>query len=60
MPNTSYYLMHKDNQGYWRWTFRAANGEAIAVSSEGYARKEDCRHGITLTASSGAAPVYEQ
>ena len=54
------YVMYKDNGGYWRWTFYAANGEAIAVSSESYYNKSDCLHSINLVKASQNAPVYER
>ncbi len=60
MASISYYVMYSDNQGYWRWTFHASNRETIAVSSEGYVRKEDCRHSIALTATSANSPVHER
>lgn len=43
-----YFIIYKDNRAEWRWTFRAANHEAIAVSSEGYARREGALNGIAL------------
>lgn len=54
------YVMYKDRAGYWRWTFYAANGEAIAVSSESYVNKADCRHSIELVKNSRSAPVFER
>jgi uncharacterized protein YegP (UPF0339 family) len=30
----------------WRWKLIAANGETLAVSSEGYRNKGDCRNAI--------------
>lgn len=54
------YYMYKDSQGYWRWRLRAANNEIIAVSSESYYNKADCRHSIDLVKASKDAPVYEQ
>lgn len=32
----------------WRWTATAANGEVLAVSSESYTNRADCREVITL------------
>lgn len=49
----------KDTRGEWRWRFKAANGEIVAVSSEGYTRKESCLHSIDLMKQCGDAPVYE-
>ena len=55
-----YFLLYKDNQGYWRWTLYAANHRKIADSGEGYYNKSDCQAGIGLVKSSGTAPVYER
>lgn len=52
--------MYDDGNGEWRWTFYAANGEAIAVSSEGYKDKDSCRRSIALSeAALGAKVVVE-
>ncbi len=37
-----------DNAEEYRWRLRAANGEIIADSSEGYKAKDSCLHGIEL------------
>ena len=58
MASGSYYKMYSDNQGYWRWTFYAANHEPIAVSSEGYVHRRDCEHSIGLVKASYDSPVY--
>ncbi len=55
-----YFVLYKDNAGYWRWTLKASNHEAIAVSSESYVRKTDAQHGINLTKAAYNAPVYER
>ena len=54
------YVIYKDIQFQWRWTFYASNGEAIAVSSEAYRNKSDCLHSINLVKASSGAPVYER
>lgn len=52
------YWMYKDKAGEWRWVFYAAgNGEEIAVSSEGYINKQDCRRGLDLVRNSGDPDV---
>lgn len=33
---------YKDHAGEWRWRITAANGNILAVSSEGYHNSEDC------------------
>jgi uncharacterized protein YegP (UPF0339 family) len=50
--------MYKDNRGEWRWTYEASNGETIAVSSEGYKRRVDCRRSIEIMQASGSSPVW--
>ncbi|MDQ2103681.1 YegP family protein [Azospirillum isscasi] len=51
------YKVYRDHRNEWRWTFYAANGEVIAVSSEGYKAERDCLHGITLMKTSADATV---
>ena len=60
MANVTYpcYWMRKDNRGEWRWTYYARNGEPIAVSSEGYNRRDDCSHSIQLVKGSGSDQVF--
>lgn len=53
------YQIYTDTLGEYRWRFRAANHEIIAVSSEGYKNKSDCQHGIDLVKSSSSAPVED-
>lgn len=43
-----YFILYKDNQNQWRWTFRAANHQALCVSSESYINKQDALHCIAL------------
>lgn len=54
-----YFRMFRDSKDEWRWQLRAANNETIAVSSEGYVNRADCRHAIDLVKSSADAPVLE-
>jgi uncharacterized protein YegP (UPF0339 family) len=56
-PFPSFWI-YKDTAGYWRWTYHARNGEAIAVSSESYVKRSDCRRGIDLMKGSSASPVW--
>lgn len=56
--DNGYYVMYKDAQKLWRWTFFAKNHEAIAVSSESYVNQTDCRHGIDLIAASKGCVVH--
>lgn len=48
MKRKPYFRLYKDHGGQWRWTCYAANGEQLAVSSEGYKRKRDAARGIVL------------
>jgi uncharacterized protein len=52
------YWMRKDNRGEWRWTYYATNGEEIAVSSEGYKNKTDCRRGVDIMQASGNDAIF--
>jgi uncharacterized protein YegP (UPF0339 family) len=38
----------QDGQREWRATFRAANGEPVWTTSEGYETRGDCVHAIEL------------
>ncbi|MCP1679440.1 YegP family protein [Kerstersia gyiorum] len=56
-----YFILYKDSQGLWRWTFRAANHEAICVSSESYHNKQDAIHSINLVKTgSPSASTYDE
>ncbi|UIJ45375.1 DUF1508 domain-containing protein [Sphingomonas cannabina] len=52
------YWMYRDHRGEWRWTYDASNGRTIAVSSEGYIKRVDCRRGISLMQASANSPVF--
>lgn len=60
MANRTYpsYWMYKDNRGEWRWTYHARNGEAIAVSSEGYNKRVDCERSIEIMKASYNSEVW--
>jgi len=53
------YEMYRDTRGEWRWRLKAANGQIIATSGEGYSSKTSCEHGINLVKGSATAPVVE-
>lgn len=56
-----YFIIYKDQKGEWRWTFRAANHEAICVSSEGYTTKQGALHSISLVKLGAAsAKIYDE
>ena len=51
----------RDARNEYRWRFKAANGQIVAVSGEGYHNKQDCLHGIALVKQYGPnAPVDDQ
>ena len=52
--------IYKGNDGDYRWRLQAANNKPIAISSEGYENKGDCRHAITLVKHEAPdAPVID-
>ena len=53
----SYYL-YKDEAGEWRWTYEAANGETISVSSEGYKRRAGAERGIEIMQNSNGDETW--
>lgn len=58
---TMTYWMYKDRANQWRWQLiHNSNGKTISDSGEGYHNKTDCRHGITLNATSGGCAVRER
>jgi uncharacterized protein YegP (UPF0339 family) len=52
-----YFVKYGDQANPWRWTYYAANGEAIAVSSESYVREEACEGSIQLVKQPANAPA---
>jgi len=46
--------IYKDRKEEFRWRLKAANGNIVATSGEGYKAKEDCKKGIE-TIQKGAA-----
>jgi uncharacterized protein YegP (UPF0339 family) len=40
--------MYKDNGGDFRWRLKAANGQIIGTSGQGYKAKADCKHAIEV------------
>ena len=54
------YYMYRDNRSEWRWVYYGDNAEEIAVSSEGYTTKQNCRRGIEIMKGSGGSPISEQ
>lgn len=55
-----YFILFKDAKAEWRWTYRAANHEAICMSSEGYTSKQGALHGIALVKTgASSAGIYD-
>ena len=54
------FQIYKDSAGEWRWRFRAANHEIIAVSSEGYSSKSSCRNSVELVQNGAADADVEE
>jgi len=40
--------IHRDDEGFWFWTFQTGNNETIARSVERYPHRTDCIHAIGL------------
>lgn len=38
--------IYKDNKMEFRWRLKAANGESLATSGQGYKAKADCKNGV--------------
>lgn len=51
--------LYRDAGGEWRWRLRVQNGNIIAESGEGYVRREDCEHAITLVQACGQAMIVD-
>jgi uncharacterized protein YegP (UPF0339 family) len=54
------YHVYRDKNNHWRWRLKAANGNILADSGEGYVNKADCLAGINAVKGSAAAPVVEE
>lgn len=59
-PEGAAYWVYQDAAGEWRWQLRAANHQIIADSGEGYRKRQDCLHAITLVKDSKNAAVKEK
>ncbi|QDT72744.1 YegP family protein [Lacipirellula limnantheis] len=53
------YQVYADGVGEWRWRLKADNGNVLADSGEGYAKKIDCYAGINKVKASSDAKVEE-
>ena len=53
-----HFELYLDESLEYRWRLRAANGQVIAVSGEGYKDIADCQHGMKLVIEGApSAPV---
>lgn len=50
-PKVTIYL---DDDGKWRWRWKAANGAIMADSGQGYADKRDCIGGLEFVTAAKA------
>jgi uncharacterized protein YegP (UPF0339 family) len=51
--------IYKDNSGDFRWRLKAANGQVIGGSGQGYKAKADCQHAIDLIKRDAAKAKVE-
>lgn len=55
------FVLYKDARGEWRWRFKAANGNIVCVSSEGYSSKQSAQQSIeSVKKGMPDAPVTEE
>ena len=52
--------IYQDARKEYRWRLKAANGQVIATSGQGYKAKTDCRHGIDLIQKEAASARVEE
>ena len=52
--------IYQDARKEYRWRLKAANGQVIATSGQGYKAKADCRHGIDLIQKEAASARVEE
>ena len=53
------FYVYKDTRGEWRWRLKAANGNIVADSGEGYSSKQACLNGIDLVNGTTNIPIVE-
>lgn len=53
--------VYQDKSGDYRWRLKAANGEPLAVSEEGFSSKRSCINSIeSVRKAAAAADVFEE
>ncbi|MBM4067892.1 MAG: DUF1508 domain-containing protein [Planctomycetes bacterium] len=55
----SKFELYQDAKEEYRWRLKAANGQVVAVSSQGYSTKAGCEKSLTLVRKAGKAPLEE-
>ncbi|WP_420991518.1 YegP family protein [Cupriavidus sp. 30B13] len=56
-----YFVLYRDDHGFWRWTYRAPSHEVICASATSYTTKRVALHSIYLVrAGAPAARVYDE
>lgn len=53
------YQIYTDARGEYRWRLKAANGNILADSGEGYTTKANCQNGINSVKASSGSPIVE-
>lgn len=53
------YHVYQDTGGKWRWRLKAANGQIVADSGQGYTSKQACKEGIDIVKGSADADVVD-
>ncbi len=51
--------VYEDAKKEFRWRLKAANGQVVANSSEGYKAKADCEKAVDLVKKAGKAPIED-
>jgi len=54
------YRVYRDKRGEYRWSYEAANGKTIGISSEGYVKKADCLRSVEILKTSAGSDVWEE
>ena len=53
------FQIFQDKSGEYRWRLRAANGQIVATSGEGYKAKADAQHGLELVKQLAATATVD-
>jgi uncharacterized protein YegP (UPF0339 family) len=58
-PGKLTFEVYQDKANEHRWRLKAANGQVVAASSEGYKAKADCEHAIDLLKKGAAGAAAD-